>query len=100
MQLRTLILQKQHDGIWIASVILVCVSIIIQFGLGFLLYLLIKDDIRSPQKQLKLERLNILAFVCIIFISIINILINVFMLTINPKSFLDTHSLELLQQRI
>ncbi len=100
MQLRTLILQKQHDGIWIASVILVCVSIISQFGLGFLLYLLIKDDIRSPQKQLKLERLNILAFVCIIFISIINILINVFMLTINPKSFLDTHSLELLQQRI
>jgi hypothetical protein len=100
MQLRTLILQKQHDGIWIASVILVCVSIIIQFGLGFLLYLLIKDDIRSPQKQLKLERLNILAFVCIIFISIINILINVFMITINPKSFLDTHSLELLQQRI
>jgi Mn2+/Fe2+ NRAMP family transporter len=99
MQLRTLILQKQHDGIWIASLVLVCVSIFSQIGLAPLLYFMYKDDIRNPQKHSKLERLNNLSFALIVFISIINILINIFMLTINPQSFLDTHSLELLQRR-
>jgi hypothetical protein len=99
MQLRTLILQKQHDGVWIASLILVIVSILTQFGLAFLLYMLVKDDIRNPHKQLKLERTNTFALVIIVFISIINIIVNILMLTTNPKSFLDTHSLELLEKK-
>ena len=99
MQLKTLILQKQHDGIWTASLILVCISIISQIGLAFLLYIIIKGDIRNPQKQQKLELYNNLALVIIAIIVIINVIINIFMMTTNPKSFLDTRSLEILQQQ-
>ncbi len=97
--LRTLISQKQHDGVWVASLALVCGSILIQLGLAPLLYFLFKDDIRNPQRQSKLERLNTLAFVIIIVISALNFAINILMLSINPQNFLDTHSIELLQQR-
>ena len=99
MQLRTLILQKQHDGIWIASLVLVCVSILSLIGLAVISYFVAKGDIRNPQKQTKLERYNNLTFFIIIFISIVNVVINMFMLTISPKSFLDIRSLEILEQR-
>jgi formate hydrogenlyase subunit 3/multisubunit Na+/H+ antiporter MnhD subunit len=99
MQLRTLILQKQHDPIWIVSLVLVCVSILSLFGLAFVLYVVVKGDIRNPQQQVRLERFNNFALFIIIFISIINVLINIFMSTTNPKSFLDTRSLEILQQQ-
>jgi heme/copper-type cytochrome/quinol oxidase subunit 1 len=100
MQLRTLILQKQHDRTWIASLILVCLSILMHFGLAFILYILAKGDIRNPQKQMKLERYNKIALFIIVTVSIINVVINILMLTTNPKSFLDERSLELLQQKI
>jgi len=99
MQLRTLILQKQRDGIWIASVILVCVSIIIQFGLAWVLYMLGKEDIQNPQRRRKLERNNNIALVLIVLITVINAIINIFMLTVDPKSYLDARSLEILEQR-
>lgn len=98
MQLRTLIIQKHHDGIWIASLILVCLSILAQFGLAFILYILVRGDIRNPPKQPKLERYNTLAFFIILAIAIINVIINILMLTIDPKSFIDQRSLEYLQQ--
>ena len=98
MQLRMLILQKQRDGIWIASLVLVCVSIAIQFGLTFLFYLLIKDDIRNPHKQAKLERWNTLSVVIIFLVSIINILVNVMMLSTNRNSFFDAQMLEQYQR--
>ncbi|CAF0723698.1 unnamed protein product [Adineta ricciae] len=56
MQLRTLITQKQRDGIWVASLILVCVSILAQIGLAFLLTVVGKGNIQNPQKQIRLER--------------------------------------------
>jgi len=99
MQLRTLILQKHHDGVWIACLVLVCLSIIIQFGLAWILYVLVKGDIRNPQKQTKLEQYNTFAFSIIAIVSIINVIINILMLTTNPKSFLDDRTLELLQQQ-
>ena len=98
MQLRTLILQKQHDRIWIASLVLVSVSIVIQLGLSFILYLLIKGDIQSGGRETKFRRLNDLSLVLVVLIVLMNVLINIFMLTTNPKSFLDTRSLEILQQ--
>lgn len=98
MQLRMLSLQKQRDGIWIASLVLVCVSIAIQFGLTFLFYLLIKDDIRNPNKQAKLERWNTLSMVIIFLVSIVNILVNVMMLSTNRNSFFDAQILEQYQR--
>jgi len=97
-QLRTLILQKQHDTIWIASLVLVCISILSQIGLAFILYIIAKGDIRNEQKQTRLERFNNVSLFIIVFISIINVIINIFMLTTNPRSFLDARTLELLQQ--
>lgn len=94
MQLRMLILQKQRDGIWVASLVLVCVSILFQFGLTFLFYLLIKGDIRNPHKQSKLERLNTMSMAMIFVVSIINILVNVMMLSTSRTSFFDTPMLE------
>lgn len=96
MQLRTLALQKQRDGIWISCVVLASVSILLEIILSFVFYTLIKGDIRNPRKQLQLARYNNWALVLIILLSIINILINIFMLTTDPKSFLDTRSLEIL----
>ncbi|CAF2731780.1 unnamed protein product [Rotaria sp. Silwood2] len=99
MQLRILKLQKQHDGIWIASLILVCISILVQIGLTSILYIIAKGDIRNPLQQIKLERYNTIAFIIIIIVFIINAIINLFMLTTNSKSFLDTRSLEILQNQ-
>ncbi|CAF1944700.1 unnamed protein product [Rotaria magnacalcarata] len=99
MQMRTLILQKQRDTIWIASLVLVCVSIIFQCGLAFFLYILGRGDITKRQSQTKLTRYNIVALLIIGIIALINITLNILMLTINPKSFLDTRSLELLQNQ-
>ena len=99
MQIRTLAAQKQRDGIWTASLILACVSIVIQLLSLFVLYLTAKGDIRNAQQQPRLERYNTLALIIIILIAVINVVINIFMITINPKSFLDTRSLEILQQK-
>ena len=97
MQLRTLILQKHHDNIWIASLSLVCISILFHMALAYLLFVVGKDDIRNAQKQVKLERCNNLALFIIVVVTIINVVINVFMLTINPRSFLDSRTLALLE---
>jgi uncharacterized membrane protein len=98
MQLRTLALQKQHDGVWTASLTLVCVSILLQIGLAIILFIIFNGDIRNPQQQTKLELYNIVALVFIIVVSITNIVINILMFTTNPKSFLDARSLELLER--
>ena len=97
MQLRTLIVQKQHDGIWLASLLLVCLSIVAQIGLGYILLVMGKGDIQNPQKQEKLERWNNIALFITMVISVINLIINVFMSTTNPNSYLDTAALELLK---
>lgn len=99
LQLRILILQKQRDGIWIASLVLVCVAILIQLGLIAPLYLLIKGDIRNPNKQVGLARLNSLTMVIISLTATINIVINILMLSTNRNSFFDTQTLEQLQHR-
>ena len=99
MQLRTLILQKHHDNIWIASLALVCISILFHMGLVCLLFVIGKEDIRNVQKQVKLERLNTVALLIIVVVTIMNVVINVFMLTINPRSFLDGRTLALLEQQ-
>lgn len=99
MQIRILALQKYHDGIWIASIILACISILIQIGLFFVLYKSITSDIRIARKQPLLVKYNTLALFIVLFLTIINIVINILMFTINPQSFLDSHSLEILQQR-
>lgn len=96
MQLRTLITQKQRDGIWIASLVLVCVSILAQIGLAFLLTIVGKGNIQNPQKQIRLERYNNLVLFITMLISIINVIINVFMSTTDPKNYLDSSSLETL----
>ncbi|UJR21370.1 hypothetical protein I4U23_024462 [Adineta vaga] len=98
MQLRTLITQKQRDGIWIASLILVCISILAQIGLTFLLVIVGKGNIQNPQKQIKLERYNNITLFLTMLISTINVIINVFMSTTSPTSYLDTHSLEILKK--
>ena len=97
MQLRTLLVQKQHDGIWLASLLLVCLSILAQIGLGYILLVMGKGDIQNPQKQEKLERWNNIALFITMMISVINLIINVFMSTTNPNSYLDTASLDLLK---
>ncbi|CAF4448952.1 unnamed protein product [Rotaria socialis] len=99
MQMRTLILQKQRDQIWTASLVFVCVSIIFQCGLAVILYILGKGDITKRQSQTKLALYNIAALAIIGIIALINIILNILMLTINPKHFLDTRSLELLQNQ-
>ncbi|CAF1556979.1 unnamed protein product [Adineta steineri] len=99
MQLRTLLTQKQRDGIWIASLVLVCLSILAQIGLTYLLIIIGKGDIEKPDKQAKLEKYNYLALFITILISIMNVIINVFMSTTSPTSYLDAHSLEILNKQ-
>ncbi|CAF1545101.1 unnamed protein product [Adineta steineri] len=99
MQLRTLLTQKQRDGIWIASLVLVCLSILAQIGLTYLLIIIGKGDIENPDKQTKLEKYNYLALFITILISIMNVIINVFMSTTSPTSYLDAHSLEILNKQ-
>lgn len=89
MQLRTLIIQKQRDGIWIASLVLVCVSILAQIGLVFLLVVVGKGNIEDARKQPKLERYNNLALFVTALIAIINVIINVFMSTTSSANFID-----------
>ena len=89
MQLRTLLIQKQHDGIWLASLILVCLSIIGQIGLAYILIIIGKGDIQNPHKQEKLEKFNNLALFITILISVINVIVNVFMSTTNAQSFFE-----------
>ena len=66
-------------------------------ALAYLLFVVGKDDIRNAQKQVKLERCNNLALFIIVVVTIINVVINGFMLTINPRSFLDNRTLALLE---
>lgn len=89
MQLRTLIIQKQHDAIWIASLILVCVSILIQLLLAWILVIVGKGDIQNPEKQTRLEKYNNIALFLTVLISMINVVINAFMTSTSPSSFLD-----------
>ena len=96
MQLKTLLTQKQHDGIWIASLILVCASILAQFGLAYLLIVVGKGNIQNPQKQAKLERLNNIVLFLTVLVSGLNVVINAFMATTNTNSYLDKSELELL----
>ncbi|CAM4787944.1 unnamed protein product [Rotaria magnacalcarata] len=72
MQLRTLASQKQRDVIWAASVVLVCMSILVQIILAYLLVIVGK-------------------------VSMINVVINVFMSTTDSNSYLDTNSLQLIK---
>lgn len=97
MQLRTLIVQKHHDGIWVASLILVCISILAQIGLAYILVILAKGDVQNPNKQEKLEKFNNIALFVTMLISMINVIINVFMSTTNPQSYIDPTLLNSLQ---
>ena len=99
MQIRFLALQQYHDGIWIASIVLVSLSILFQIGLFYVSYHLIKSNIQNPQKQPKLEIYNKIVLAIVVFLTILNIVIHIFMMTIHPKTFLDPHSLAILQQR-
>jgi len=90
MQLRTLISQKQRDGIWIASLILVCISIFVQLILAYILVVVGKGDIQNPEKQPKLEKYNNLALFFTILISAINVIINAFMTSTDPSNYVDT----------
>jgi len=94
MQLRTLLAQKQHDGIWIASLILVCISIIAQVILAYILIIVGKGDIRDPEKQTKLEKYNNIALFFAVLISIINIIINAFMTTASSHNYFEKSLLE------
>jgi len=89
MQLRTLLRQKQHDGIWIASLLLVCVSILAQIILAYILIIVGKGDIRNPSKQERLEKYNNLSLLLTTLISMINVLINAFMTTTNSTRYFD-----------
>ncbi|CAM4958288.1 unnamed protein product [Rotaria socialis] len=97
MQLRTLASQKQRDVIWAASVLLVCISIIVQIILAYLLVIVGKGNIQDPQKQLKLEKYNNMALFLTTLVSMVNVVINVFMSTTDSTSYLDTKSLELIR---
>ena len=89
MQLRTLIIQKQRDTIWLASLILVCVSILIQILLAYILVIVGKGDIQNPEKQTRLEKYNNIALFLTVLISMINVVINAFMTSTSASSFLD-----------
>jgi hypothetical protein len=97
MQLRILIAQKHRDGIWIASLVLVCFSILAQIGLAYILIIVGKGDIQNPHKQVKLEKYNNLALFITMLITVMNVIINVFLSTTNADSYLDTRSLEILR---
>jgi uncharacterized membrane protein len=89
MQLRTLLSQKQRDGIWIASLLLVCISILAQIILAYILIIVGKGDIRNPSKQERLEKYNNLSLLLTTLISMVNVLINVFMTITNPTNYFD-----------
>jgi uncharacterized membrane protein YbhN (UPF0104 family) len=89
MQLRTLLIQKQRDGIWLASFILVCISILAQIILAYILIVIGKGDIRNPEKQVKLERYNNLSLFLTTLISMINVVINAFMTTTSPTNYFE-----------
>lgn len=89
MQLRSLIIQKQRDGIWIASLVLVTLSILTQLGLAYVLIVVGKGNIEKPEKQRKLEKFNNLALFLTVLVSVINVIINVFMSTTTSQSYMD-----------
>lgn len=89
MQLRTLIIQKQRDAIWIASLVLVCFSILIQLILAYILVIVGKGDIQNPAKQTRLERYNNIALFLTVLISMINVVINAFMTSTSASSYAD-----------
>lgn len=89
MQLRTLVTQKQRDGIWIASLFLVCISIIVQLILAYILIIIGKGDIQDPEKQPKLEKYNNLTLFLTVLVSVINVIINAFMTSTDPSNFID-----------
>jgi len=95
MQLRTLLTQKQRDGIWIASLLLICISILAQIILAYILLIVGKGDIQNPQKQTKLEKYNNIALFFTTLIAIINVIINGLMTTTNSINYLDTSLLQL-----
>ncbi|CAF4182801.1 unnamed protein product [Rotaria magnacalcarata] len=97
MQLRTLASQKQRDVIWAASVVLVCMSILVQIILAYLLVIVGKGNIQDPQKQVKLQQYNNIALFLTTLVSMINVVINVFMSTTDSNSYLDTNSLQLIK---
>ncbi|CAF3872731.1 unnamed protein product [Rotaria sordida] len=99
MQLRTLINQKQRDTIWLASLILVCISILAQVILAYILIIVGKGNIQNPEKQEKLEKYNNIALFITTLVSMINVIINMFMSTTSSTSYLDTQSLELLKKQ-
>lgn len=89
MQLRTLIIQKQRDSIWLASLILVGLSILVQIILAYILIIVGKGDIQNPEKQVRLEKYNNIALFLTILISMINVVINAFMTSTSASSYLD-----------
>ena len=89
MQLRTLVAQKQRDGIWIASLILVCISLLVQLILAYILVVIGKGDIQDPDKQKKLERYNNLSLFLTTLVSVINVIINAFMTSTDSTSYID-----------
>ncbi|CAF4319975.1 unnamed protein product [Rotaria sp. Silwood2] len=99
MQLRTLINQKQRDGIWIASLVLVCISILAQVALAYVLIIVGKGNIQNPNKQERLEKYNNIALFITTLVSMINVIINIFMSTTDSNSYLDTSSLALLKKQ-
>lgn len=94
MQLRTLIAQKQRDGIWIASLVLVCVSLLLQILLAYMLVVIGRGNIQDRDTRTKLGRYNNLCLFLTTLISIINVVINVFMTSTNPNSFIDPNLLQ------
>lgn len=98
MQLRTLVTQKQRDGIWIASLVLVCISMLAQLVLAYILIMVGKGNIQNPEKQRKLELYNNISLFLTTLISMINVVINVFMSTTDSTSYLDGKTLELLKK--
>ncbi len=96
MQLRTLSIQKQRDGIWVASLVLVCLSIIAQIILACILVIVGKGDIRNPEKQGKLEKYNNLSLFLTTLISMINVVINGLMTTTSPTNYFDASTISAL----
>jgi ABC-type dipeptide/oligopeptide/nickel transport system permease subunit len=90
VQLKTLLGYKTNkDTLWWVAFILVCASLVIQVLNACLLVLLGTDDLGKEKRQHRLVSLNNFSLILSIFVTVINVVLNV-IVAIDPQLYSQT----------
>lgn len=90
VQIKTLLGHKTNkDTLWHVSFVLVCASLGIQVLNACILVLIGTDDIGKPRRQHRLVSLNNVSMILSIFVTVINVVLNV-IIAIDPQILTQT----------